>query len=122
MSKKRTYDKLTGMNLVNLMQTKEGFLLACKQYDRLGLLLAQEAKAISHVMFSKTSAPGILQSILEQYKEIGEQFKQIGTGLDKLGGDPVLQKTPSFIKPKLKKPPKTDEKGEFVSNIPPEPT
>lgn len=119
-------DELTGMKLVSLESTKRGFLNLCKQYDRMGHLLALEAKAISHPLFSKTTAPEVLTRIVEQYHEVGEQLKIIGQGLDDLGGNPELGPLPTFPKPGLRKqgamhpaPESGDEEKVFVSNVPP---
>jgi len=108
-------EKITGMKLVTLVNTKEGFLTLCQQYARMGHLMKVLAKSIDHPTFSKTAAPYGLKRILDQYYEVGEQLKVVGMGLDDLGGSGTMGKKKDFPKPKLKREPKP-----FVANIPPE--
>jgi len=110
-------EKITGMKLVTLVNTQEGFLILCEQYARMGQLLKLLAKSVDHPQFSKTSAPYGLKRICDQFYEVGEQLKVVGMGLDDLGGEGIMGKKRSFPRPKLKKEPKP-----FVSNIPPKKT
>lgn len=77
-----------------LDKTKEGFFHLCVQYEHLGKLLHLQSKAFSSKIIEPdddNTAPRVLEKMLAQYQEIGEQLKVVGTGLDQLGGEPVLQ-------------------------------
>jgi len=79
---------LTGQKLVAWTQMVGGFTTLCQMYEREGNLLKLVAKVLSHPLFSKTSAPGVLVKVLEQFQEIGEQLKAIGCHLAYIQGKP----------------------------------
>ena len=83
--------KLDGKKLELLEATKDGFMIACKQYSRLGNLMVTHAKVVGHPAFKMSGATESFAGIIDQHAELGEQMKQIGEGLDSLGGKPVLE-------------------------------
>lgn len=65
-----------------------GFLNLCMQYEQMGRLLKLQSKILSHPLFSKSTAPAVMEKMLEQYYHMGQQLKVIGVGLDAIGASP----------------------------------
>lgn len=134
--KKKAKAELSGQKLVALTQGKYHFLSLCNMYSRLGHLFTRLTKAAKHSLFAKSPLPleQTIETLLNQYQEMGEEMKTIGTYLDMMGGEPVMKAADeeeskgSYIPPKNQiplPPPKKkesveneEEKG-FVSNISP---
>ena len=72
-------------------QVKESFLTLTQQFENMAKMLNVHAHLLAEDKREKSPEGKALAQELVQFQQMGEQLKTLGTGIDLMGGKPVLQ-------------------------------